>query len=122
MKQLGRSDLTDRAIAEGGVGRFEQPPFGAPLPRLGRNGSIDLPRRRIVRGEFTLPTEGVEIPVLGRGRQVGRLVLEPEPDVGVSLEERVVAIAISDQLGAAVAAELDAPKTNGGRENDPFLS
>ena len=75
-----------------------------------------------MRGEFTLPAEGVEIPVLGRGRQVGRLVLEPEPDVGVSLEERIVAIAISDQLGAAVAAELDAPKTNGDRENDPFLS
>src|SRR5829696_7285761 len=102
--------------------RFEQPPFGAPLTRLGRNGSIDLPRRRIVRGEFALPAEGVEIPVLGRGRQVGRLVLEPDPDVGVSIEERVVAIAISNQLGAAVAAELDQPKTNGDRENDPFLS
>jgi Domain of unknown function (DUF4118) len=101
---------------------FEQPPFGTPLPRLGRNGSIDIQRRRIVRGEFTLPSEGVEIPVLGRGRQVGRLVLESEPDVGVSLEERMVAIAISDQLGAAVAAELDAPKTNGDRESDPFLS
>jgi hypothetical protein len=101
---------------------FEQPPIGAPLPRLGRNGSIDIPRRRIVRGEFALPAEGVEIPVLGRGRQVGRLVLEPEPDVGVSIEERVVAIAISDQLGAAVSAELAAPKTNGDRENDPFVS
>lgn len=101
---------------------FEQPPFGAPLPRLGRNGSLDIPRRRIVRGEFALPVEGVEIPVLGRGRQVGRLVLEPEPDVGVSIEERVVAVAISDQLGAAVSAELDAPKTNGDRQNDAFLS
>jgi len=101
---------------------FEQPPFGAPLPPLGRNGSLDIPRRRIVRGEFALPVEGVEIPVLGRGRQVGRLVLEPEPDVGVSIEERVVAVAISDQLGAAVSAELDAPKTNGDRQNDAFLS
>src|SRR5947207_715063 len=43
-------------------------------------------------------------------------------EVVVSLEERIVAIAISDQLGAAVAAELDAPKANGARENDPFLS
>jgi hypothetical protein len=102
--------------------RFEQPPFGTPLPRLGRNGSIDLPRRRIVRGEFALPAEGVEIPVLGRGRQVGRLVLDPDPDVGVSIEERVVAIAISDQLGAAVTAELGQPRANGDRENDPFLS
>ena len=83
---------------------FEQPPFGVPLPRLERNGSIDTPHRRFARGEFTLPEEGVEIPVLGRGRQLGRLVLVPEPDVGVSIEERVVAIAISDQLGAALAS------------------
>jgi Domain of unknown function (DUF4118) len=102
--------------------RFEKPPFGAPLPRLGRNGSIDTPRRRIMRGEFTLPAEGVEIPVLSRGRQVGRLVLEPDPEVGASIEERVVAIAISDQLGAVLSAELDSPKPNGDREIDPFLS
>ena len=115
-----RAELTDLLSLR--ACKFEQPPFGTPLPRLGRNGSIDIQRRRIVRGEFTLPAEGVEIPVLGRGRQVGRLVLEPDPEVGVSLEERIVAIAISDQLGAAVAAELEAPKTNGDRENDPFLS
>jgi Domain of unknown function (DUF4118) len=101
---------------------LEQPPFGAQLPRLERNGSVETPRRRFVRGEFALPAEGVELPVLGRGRQLGRLVLVPEPDVGVSIEERVVAIALSDQLGAVLAAELDAPKTNGDRENDPFLS
>ncbi len=83
---------------------FEPPPFGVPLPRLERNGSIDTPHRRFARGEFTLPEEGVEIPVLGRGRQLGRLVLVPDPDVGVSIEERVVAIAISDQLGAALAS------------------
>lgn len=99
---------------------FEQPPFGMPLPRLERNGAIDIAQRRILRGEFALPTEGIEIPVLGRGRQLGRLVLEPDPAVGVSIEERVVAIAISDQLGAALAAELPTPKTNGDR--DPFLS
>ncbi len=115
-----RAELTDLLSLRACT--FEQPPFGTPLPRLGRNGSIDIQLRRIVRGEFSLPAEGVEIPVLGRGRQVGRLVLEPDPEVGVSLEERIVAIAISDQLGAAVAAELEAPKTNGDRENDPFLS
>ncbi len=115
-----RAELTDLLSLRACT--FERPPFGAPLPQLGRNGSIDIPRRRIVRGEFTLPAEGVEIPVLGRGRQVGRLVLEPTPDVGVSIEERVVAIAISDQLGAAVSAELDAPKTNAERENNPFPS
>jgi hypothetical protein len=99
---------------------FEQPPFGIPLPRLERNGAIDVAHRRILRGEFALPAEGVEIPVLGRGRQVGRLVLETDPDVGVSIEERVVAIALSDQLGAVLATEMHTPKTNGDR--DPLLS
>jgi hypothetical protein len=83
---------------------FEEPPFGAPLPRLERNGAIDATRRRFSRGEFALPAEGVEIPVLGGGRQIGRLVLAPDPDVGVSIEERVVAIALSDQLGAVLSA------------------
>jgi Domain of unknown function (DUF4118) len=87
---------------------FERPPFGARFPQLGRNGSIETPHRQFARGEFTLPHDGVEIPVLGRGRQLGRLVLVPEPDVGVSIEERIVAIAISDQLGAALAAESSA--------------
>jgi hypothetical protein len=86
---------------------FEKPPYRVPLPRLERNGSIDSPRRHFVRGEFALPAAGVELPVLGRGRELGRLVLVPEPDVGVSIEERVVAIALSDQLGAVLATESD---------------
>ena len=91
---------------------YEEPPLGVPLLRLERNGAIDAPVRRFAGGELTLPAEGVEIPVLGRGLQLGRLVLEPDPGVGVSLEERVVAVAISDQLGAALAA----PPTNGAHE------
>ena len=54
--------------------------------------------------EFALPAEGVELLVLGRGRELGRFVLEPDPNEGASLEERIVAVALSDQLGAALAA------------------
>jgi hypothetical protein len=32
----------------------------------------------------------------------------PDPDEGASLEERVVAVALSDFLGAALAAETEA--------------
>jgi hypothetical protein len=92
---------------------FEKPPFGDPLPRMERNGSIRVPRHRFVRGGFALPAGGIEIPVLGRGRQLGRLVLTPDPDVGVSIEERVVAIALSDQLGAALAADRPNHTNNG---------
>lgn len=85
--------------------RFERPPHGPPLPRLERGGAVVGGTRRLVGGEFALPTEGVELPVLGRGQQYGRLVLVPKPGTGASIEERAVAVALSDQLGAALAAD-----------------
>lgn len=85
--------------------RFERPPFDSELPRLERNGAIAGDHRHWIAGEYTLPAQGAEIPVLGRGRDFGRLVLVPDLEVGVSIEERVVAVALSDQLGAALAAE-----------------
>jgi hypothetical protein len=88
--------------------RYEVPPFTSELPRLERNGAIAGDHRRWIAGEYTLPSQGAEIPVFGRGRVFGRLVLVPDLSVGVSIEARVVAIALSDQLGAAFAA--DAPR------------
>lgn len=73
------------------------------LPRLERTGIV-TPRPRVlhVRERGTaLPSTGVELPVVLRGQQVGRFVLTPEPDVGVTLEECVVAVAIADQVAAA---------------------
>jgi len=99
------SELT--ALLELDACTFELAPHGAPLPRLERGGAVVGGSRRLVGDEFALPAEGVELPVLGRGRQYGRLVLEPRPGVGASLEERIVAVALSDQLGAALAAEAD---------------
>lgn len=85
--------------------RFERPPFGAPLPRIERNGAISgVTTRRYVGDGFTLPEEGVELPVLGRGVQVGRFVLEPGETHGAPIEELVVAVALADQLGATIAA------------------
>lgn len=85
--------------------RFEQPPFPSALPRMERNGTIEGGRRRFVAGEFTLPGEGVEIPVRTRGCVVGRFVLVPDWHVGVALEERVAAVALVDLVGAAFGAE-----------------
>ncbi len=83
---------------------FEAPPFDLSLPRLERSGGISgASTRRYVEGGFDLPSEGVELPVLSRGQRVGRFVLDPTPDVGVSLEQQVVAVALADQVGAALA-------------------
>jgi hypothetical protein len=85
--------------------RYETAPYSSELPRLERNGAIAGDHRHWIGGEYTLPAQGAEIPVLGRGREFGRLVLVPDLSVGVSIEERVVAVALADELGAAFAAD-----------------
>jgi hypothetical protein len=87
--------------------RYEPGLSTTELPAIGRNGSIDGGRRRWMLGDLSLPTEGTEIRVVGRGRDFGRVVLVPDWDVGVSIQQRRLAIAITDQLGAALVA--DAP-------------
>lgn len=91
--------------------RFEQPPYTEPLQRLERSGVVIVPKQlitvsRMGRHGLELPAEGVELPVLQRGREVGRFVLVPTPGEGASLEQRVVAVAVADQVGAALGAEL----------------
>jgi len=85
--------------------RYEVDATGPVLPVLERSGRIESAFRRVgPDGELALPPLGVRLPVVGGGHQVGSLVLEPDPVVGVTLEARVVAVALSDQLGAALAA------------------
>jgi hypothetical protein len=91
--------------------RFEAPPFKAALPRLDRSGALTGHEFHLHDNGFALPTVGAELPVLGRGQLLGRFVLDPKPNVGVSLEQRVVAVALADQVGAVLAAP------DRGREN-----
>ena len=88
--------------------RYEAVP-SVELPEVGRLGALDTGHRRYVGNQLTLPDEGAAIRVLGRGRELGRLVLVPSTDVGVSIDQCRIAVAIADQLGAALAA--DAPST-----------
>ena len=87
--------------------RFEEPPFTVQpgLPTVERNGTISGTKtHRFVGGGFAMPAEGAVLPVQGRGRPVGRFVLEPGDPHGASVEELVVAVALADHLGAAIAA------------------
>ena len=88
--------------------RYEPTPFVSSLPRIERTGAIEGAHRRWIGGEFTLPGLGAEIPVAARGTTFGRLVLIPDVSVGVSIEERIVAVALVDQLGAALATDASA--------------
>jgi hypothetical protein len=82
--------------------RFEAQPCQPALPRLERSGFMDTRLFQLRENGFELPAEGAELPVYGRGQQLGRFVLEPTPGVGVPLERRVVAVALADQVGAVL--------------------
>ncbi len=76
------------------------------LPRIGRNGAIEgVQDHRFGRlpdgaGGFELPEQGVELPVLARGQHIGRFLLSPTHGIATSLEQRLVAVAIADQVAA----------------------
>jgi hypothetical protein len=76
---------------------------GPDLPRLGNRGALEG-TKLIAWGEFLLPTGGVEVSVMGRGRELGRLVLYAAEATRASLEKRLVAIAIADELGLTIAS------------------
>ena len=98
---------------------FEPLPYDddALRPRLGRNGAIQAQssfrfrRGRDGRAGFELPAEGVELPVLVRGHHVGRFVLVPNPHTATSVDERLMTVAIADQVGAAWPIPPDQPQS-----------
>jgi K+-sensing histidine kinase KdpD len=53
-----------------------------------------------------LPSPAVDLLVQARGEVLGRFVLRPTPGYTVSLHRRVVAVAIADQVGAALRPQL----------------
>ncbi|HEY0400060.1 MAG TPA: DUF4118 domain-containing protein [Acidimicrobiia bacterium] len=88
--------------------RFEAAPFQdrLDLPCLERNGVVARRRYRMQPGrelELEVPVEGIALPVLSRGQIVGRFLLDFGPGAGATLEQRVVAIALADQVGASLA-------------------
>jgi hypothetical protein len=81
--------------------RLEYAPFQWPLPRLERSGTIETSEHMYADDGFVLPEWGVQLPVLDAGREIARFVLMGNPQVSVTIEERVVAVALADQLGSA---------------------
>jgi hypothetical protein len=89
---------------------FETGPEQAALPRLGIHGAIEGAPLVADHNDFLLPPGGVELAVVGRGRDFGRLVLFASESVRAPLQKRVVAVAIADQLGITLATK-DATET-----------
>ncbi len=84
--------------------RYEPAPWSGDMPALLRSGA--LPPALVHRrgdGAFALPIDGLAIEVMAGGRLVGRFVLCPIMGASAPIEHRVVAVALADQVGAAIA-------------------
>jgi hypothetical protein len=89
--------------------QFEPAPFHdrIDLPHLERTGVVAHRHYRLQPGgelEVELPAEGIALHVMSRGQIVGRFILDFGPSAGATLEQRIVAIALADQVGASLAA------------------
>jgi hypothetical protein len=82
---------------------LEWRPFAYAMPRLERGGAIIQDEHRWLEGGVVISEDGVELPVLDHGREIARLVLVGNPAFAATLEQRVVAVALGDQLALALA-------------------
>lgn len=72
---------------------------------IANDGTVRLNPLRWPTATAGLPTRQVELPVRGGGRILGTFLLTPTPVTPISQEECLVAVALVDQLGAALAHE-----------------
>lgn len=84
---------------------FESGTATGALPHLGIHGAIEGAPLVATHTDFLLPPGGVEIAVVGRGIEFGRLVMFASESVRAPLQKRVVAVAIADQLGITLATK-----------------
>ena len=88
--------------------RFERAPFPTSLPRLGHDKVTIGDDRDGYDALMPIgPPNEVALPVWGGGREIGRVVLVlPENSTGSTLpaDDRALAVALVDQLGAVLAA------------------
>jgi hypothetical protein len=82
---------------------FERAPFRGEYPTLQPTGAITGHGiRHYTHDGYELPREGVELPVLVHDQPIGRFVLIPSPGRGVSIDHRIVAVTLADQLSVVL--------------------
>ena len=82
--------------------RFDATLNDTPMARIEHDGNVNVGNVDWGAHNMGLPGPEVKLVVEGRGRSVGRFVFEPTPGWPVSLHRRLVAVAIADQVGAAI--------------------
>ena len=75
-------------------------------PQIERTGEVSYGTMRWHADAHGLPGPEVELPVYALGEHIGKYVLVPSPGVPVTYDRRLVAVALTDQVGAAFALRL----------------
>jgi K+-sensing histidine kinase KdpD len=88
--------------------RFESGSLLGHPPRLEPDGSVVANHVRWDVEVVGMPQTEVELRVVGRGRYYGRFLLAAKPDSRPSLQARLVAVMLADQVGRAYADGEDA--------------
>ncbi len=84
--------------------RFVRRPPSGKGAWIQTDGTVRLNPLRWPAATVGLPTRQVELPVRGGGQALGTFILTPTPGEPISHDRCVVAVALADQLGAALAA------------------
>jgi K+-sensing histidine kinase KdpD len=85
---------------------YEPGPPTRPAMQIANDGHVLIAGAVWAVDIVGLPGPELELLVRGSGQTLGRFVLRPTPGYPVTLERRVVAVAIADQVGAAVRPRL----------------
>lgn len=91
--------------------RYEAGSPERPRLRIETDGHVLLGGKVWGVHSMGLPGPELELSVQTRGQTVGRFVLKPTPGLAVSLQQRVVAVAIADQVGPALSLRIAEPRT-----------
>jgi len=88
--------------------RYERGSAERPILRIEHDGQVILGGMSWDVQGMGLPGPEIELLVQSRGQPLGRFVLTPTAGYPVSHERRVVAVALADQVGAALRPQLHA--------------
>ena len=86
--------------------RYESGPPTRPAIQIENDGHVLIAGAVWAVDVMGLPGPELELLVRSGGQSLGRFVLRPTPGYPVTLQRRVVAVAIADQVGAAVRPQL----------------
>lgn len=93
--------------------RFTRGDVGSTTARITPDGTVVVGSETWSTEGLGLPTKSVDLPVRSSGWLLGHFLLTPTSGVAVSGEQLRVAVAIADQVGAALSAEESRPTSGG---------